>query len=269
MVLDVGKDDWPFPIPLVMADGSWRFDSRAGAQELIDRRIGRNETAAIRTALAYVDAQKAFYAMTGQQDHAQYAQHLVATPGKHDGLYWPAAAGEPESPLAPLMEQAREEGYPGERAAGKPVPYHGYLFRILTGQGPSAAEGALDYVNDGRMTKGFALIAWPASFGASGIMSFIVDRDGIVFQKDLGPDTAAAAAAIKLFDPDLSWTASTSWTESLTRNDAVSQDDLSSPPRKRGPRGAPILASLGPRFRGNDGSSGKTLSALNSFSVRL
>jgi Protein of unknown function (DUF2950) len=205
LVLQVGKDDWPFPIPLVEVDGHWHFDAKAGAEELIDRRIGSNEIAAIRTALAYVDAQKAFFALTGQQGHAQYAQHLVSALGKHDGLYWPAAAGEPESPLAPLMAQAQEEGYPGERVAGKPVPYHGYLFRILTGQGTSAAEGALGYVSDGRMTKGFALIAWPVSFGASGIMTFIVNQDGIVFQKDLGPDTAAISQAIKLFDPDLSW----------------------------------------------------------------
>jgi hypothetical protein len=200
MILQVGKDDWPFPIPLVQADGHWHFDSQAGAEELVDRRIGRNEIAAIRTSLAYVDAQKAFFALTGH-----YAQHLASSPGKHDGLYWPAATGQPESPLAPLMAQAQEEGYPGERVAGKPLPYHGYFFRILTGQGTSAAEGARNYLSGGRMMNGFALIAWPASYGASGIMSFIVNQDGIVFQKDLGPYTATVAAAMKLFDPNLSW----------------------------------------------------------------
>jgi hypothetical protein len=205
MVVQVGNDDWPFPIPLVQADGRWHFDSIAGAQELIDRRIGRNEIAAIRTALAYVDAQKAFFAFTGQNGQGQYAQRLVSAPGKHDGLYWPANEGEAASPLAPLMAQALEEGYPGERVSGKPVPYHGYYFRILTGQGASAAEGARDYLSGGRMTNGFGLIAWPASYGASGIMSFIVNQDGIVFQKDLGPDTAAVAARTKLFNPDLSW----------------------------------------------------------------
>ena len=204
MALQVGSDDWPFPIPLVQAEGRWHFDAEAGAQELIDRRIGRNEIAAIRISLAYVDAQKAFFALTGQEGHAQYAQRLVSAPGKHDGLYWPATEGEPESPLEPLMAQAEAEGYPGERVAGKPVPYQGYYFRILTGQGTSASEGARDYLSGGRMTNGFALIAWPASFGASGIMSFIVNQDGIVFQKDLGPDTAVAART-KLFDPDLSW----------------------------------------------------------------
>jgi Protein of unknown function (DUF2950) len=205
VVLDVGKHDWPFPIPLVEAGERWHFDTAAGAEELVDRRIGRNEIAAIRTALTYVEAQKAFYAMSGQEGHAEYAQHLVSAPGKRDGLYWPVAAGEPESPLAPLMAQAQEEGYPGARVAGKPVPYHGYFFRILKGQGAASPEGALGYVSEGRMTKGFGLIAWPASFAVSGIMTFVVNQDGIVFQKDLGPDTAAIAQRITLFDPDLSW----------------------------------------------------------------
>jgi Protein of unknown function (DUF2950) len=203
--LELGNNDWPFPIPLVQADGRWHFDSQAGAQELVDRRIGRDEIAAIRTSLAYVDAQNAFFALTGQNGRAEYARRLVSSAGTHDGLYWPAAAGEPESPLAPLMAQAEEEGYPGERVSGKPVPYHGYFFRILAGQGTSAAGGARSYLSDGRMTDGFALIAWPASYGASGIMTFIVNQDGLVFQNDLGPDTATVAAATKLFDPDLSW----------------------------------------------------------------
>jgi hypothetical protein len=205
MTLQVGKNNWPLPMPLVKAKGRWHFDSRAGAQEIVDRRIGRNEIAAIRTALAYVDAQKAYFALTGQSGEAQYAQLLASSPGKHDGLYWPSKAGEPESPLAPLMAEATEAGYPGERIAGKPLPYYGYYFRILTGQGVDTPEGARSYISNGRMTKGFALIAWPATYGASGIMSFIVDEDGIVFQKDLGPRTAAVASGIKVFDPDLSW----------------------------------------------------------------
>jgi hypothetical protein len=206
MILQVGKNDWPFPIPLVQEDGRWHFDAQAGAQELVNRRIGRNEIAAIRTSLAYVDAQKDFFALTGQNGHAGYAQRLASSPGKRDGLYWPTAEGEAESPLAPLMAQAQEEGYPGERVSGKPLPYHGYYFRILTGQGTSAADGARNYISGARMTNGFALIAWPASYGASGIMTFIVNQDGIVFQKNLGPNTATLAAAIKLFDPDLTWT---------------------------------------------------------------
>jgi Protein of unknown function (DUF2950) len=201
MVLQVGKNDWPMPIPVVEAHGRWHFYSRAGAQELVDRRIGRNEIAAVRTALAYVDAQKAYFSMTGE-----YAKRLVSSPGKHDGLYWPSAEGGPESPLAPLVAKAVEEGYPGERVAGKPIPYHGYFYRILTAQGADTPEGADDYIVNGRMTKGFALVAWPASYGASGIMSFIVNQDGTVFQKDLGAHTAAIASAMKRFDPDLSWT---------------------------------------------------------------
>jgi Protein of unknown function (DUF2950) len=207
MMLAVGKDDWPLPIPLVQqADGRWYFDSRAGADELVNRRIGRNEIAAIRTALAYVDAQRVYFVFTQQDGHAEYAQRLASTPGKRDGLYWPAGDDEPESPLAPLMAQAQEEGYPGERAAGKPLPYRGYFFRILTGQGTNAAEGARNYISRGRMTDGFALIAWPASYRTSGIMTFMVNQDGVVFQKDLGPKTAAIAASTNLFDPDLSWT---------------------------------------------------------------
>jgi hypothetical protein len=192
-------------IPLVQADGRWHFDSQAGAQELVNRRIGRNEIAAIRTCLAYVDAQKAYHAFTGENGEAQYARRLVSSPGKYDGLYWPSTEGQPESPLAPLMAQAIEEGYPGERVSGKPLPYHGYYFRILTGQGTSTPEGPRNYVSNGRMTNGFALIAWPALYGASGIMSFIVNRDGTVFQKDLGPRAAFIAWKMMLFNPDLSW----------------------------------------------------------------
>jgi hypothetical protein len=205
VILQVGKDNWPLPIPLVQADGRWHFDSAAGAQELVNRRIGRNEIAAIRSALAYVDAQKAFFAFTGQSGEAEYAQRLVSSPGKYDGLYWPTAEGQPESPLEPLMAQAKDEGYPGERIAGKPLPYQGYFFRILTGQGVSTSDGARNYISNSRMTKGFALVAWPASYGTSGIMSFIVNQEGGVFQKDLGPHTAATASAMKLFDPDLTW----------------------------------------------------------------
>jgi hypothetical protein len=206
MTLVVGSDDWPLPIPLVQSDGRWHFDSAAGAQELVDRRIGRDEIAAIRTSLTYVDAQKEYFELAQKVGGtAYYAQRLVSSPGKHDGLYWEAENGE-ESPFGPLVAQAREDGYPGAQASGKPHPYFGYHFRILTGQGPNSTEGAMNYIGaDGEMTKGFAMIAWPASYGASGIMSFIVNQDGIVFQKDLGPDTASIAPTIKLFDPDLSW----------------------------------------------------------------
>lgn len=207
-ILDVGKDDWPLPIPIVRADGRWHFDSAAGAQELVDRRIGRDEIAAIRTSLTYVDAQKAFFALAQQVEGSGfYAQRLVSSPGRHDGLYWEPEEGEEESPLAPLVAQAQQEGYPGAQSSGKPQPYFGYYFRILTGQGPDSAEGAINYISsDGEMTRGFGLVAWPASYGTSGIMTFVVNKDGIVFQKDLGSGTASDVAAIKLFDPDLSWT---------------------------------------------------------------
>jgi Protein of unknown function (DUF2950) len=194
-------------IPLVKSDERWHFDSAAGAQELIDRRIGRDEIAAIRTSLTYVDAQKAYYGIArGVEGTAFYAQQLVSSPGRHDGLYWESEAGQAESPLGPLVDQAQDEGYPGAQASDKPQPYFGYYFRILTGQGPDSPDGAINYITgDGKMTKGFGLIAWPASYAASGIMTFIVNQDGVVFQRDLGPDTASLAANIKLFDPDLSW----------------------------------------------------------------
>jgi hypothetical protein len=206
MVLTVGANDWPLPIPIVKDAGQWHFDSHLGAQDLVDRRIGRNEIAAIRTALAYVDAQKLYFDMMGAEGRAAYAQRLASTPGLHDGLYWPADEGQPESPLEPLIDQAVEEGYPGANLSGKPVPYQGYYFRILTGQGDSAPGGALNYVVNGRMTKGFALVAWPAAYGASGIMTFEVNQDDVVFQKDLGPETATIVRKMRVFDPDLSWT---------------------------------------------------------------
>ena len=186
-------------------NGQWYFNSLLGAQDLVDRRIGRNEIAAIRTALAYVDAQKLYFEMMRAEGAGGYARRLVSRPGLHDGLYWPETAGQPDSPLEPLVEQAVDEGYPGANMSGKPVPYQGYYFRILTRQGDSAPGGALNYVVDGRMTKGFALIAWPAIYGASGITTFEVNQDDVVFQKDLGPATAALVPAISLFNPDPSW----------------------------------------------------------------
>lgn len=206
MLLEVGSNDWQMPIPVVEAAGQWHFDSVAGAQELVDRRIGRNEIHAIRTLLGVVDAEKQFFSLTAQQGPGEYAERLVSTPGNRDGLYWPAPSKDDESPLGPLVETAEAEGYPGELVTGKLKPYQGYYFRILTAQGPYAAGGAKSYVQNGRMTGGFAVIAWPAIFSSSGIVTFIVDQGGTVFQKDLGPDTAKAATAIRSFNPDLSWT---------------------------------------------------------------
>jgi Protein of unknown function (DUF2950) len=207
--LDVGADDWPLPIPIVQAGGRWHFDTKAGAQEIIDRRIGRNELAAIRVMLTYVEAQKDYFDLMKQRTGAGfYAQRLISRVGRQDGLYWPAAAGSAESPFGPLVDQAQDEGYPapGALVSGKPIPYQGYYFRILKSQGPDAPSGTMSYVQADRMTKGFALIAWPSSYGSSGVMSFTVNQDGVVFQKDLGIDTARVASGITQFDPDLTWT---------------------------------------------------------------
>lgn len=205
MVLQVGPNDWPLPLPIVKAGGKWHFDSQLGSQELVERRIGRNEITAIRSALAYVDAQKSYFTMTSHDGAGEYAQHFVSASGKHDGLYWAATDDEPESPLGPLVAQAEDEGYPGEFVSGKPLPYAGYYFHILTGQGPNAPGGAMNYVSDRRMTKGFALVAWPARYAVSGIMTFVVNQDGVVFQKNLGEHTDNIAANTRLFDPDLTW----------------------------------------------------------------
>jgi Protein of unknown function (DUF2950) len=204
--LDVGPNDWPMPIPLVENNGRWTFDTEAGAQTIIDRRIGRNELSAIRTLLACVDAQHDYFDRAKQANGSgEYAARLVSTPGRRDGLYWPATEGEAESPLGPLIDAAQDAGYPGEPVGGKPIPYEGYYFRILKAQGPNGDGGAKSYVQSGHMTGGFALIAWPAVFGSSGIMTFIVGPDGDVYQKDLGPRTAHIATAMMTFDPDLTW----------------------------------------------------------------
>jgi hypothetical protein len=206
MTLTVGENDWPLPIPLVEANGRWHFDTAAGAEEMVDRRIGRNELAAIRVALTYVEAQKEFFdLMKAQTGTGFYAQRLVSTPGHHDGLYWPVAAGAPESPFGPLIDQAQEEGYPGEIVSGKPIPYQGYFFRILKEQGPDAPGGQKSYLRKDKLVHGFGLIAWPATYGVSGIMTFIVNQDGVVYQKDLGDKTTGRAARISGFNPDLSW----------------------------------------------------------------
>jgi Protein of unknown function (DUF2950) len=204
--LDVGPDDWPLPIPLVEESGHWLFDTKAAAQTIVDRRIGRNELSAIRTLLACVDAQRDYFDRTKQASGVgTYAMRLLSTPGRHDGLYWPVAEGGTESPLGPLIDSAQDAGYPGELVGGRPIPYEGYYFRILKAQGPNADGGAKNYIRSGRMTGGFALIAWPAVFESSGIMTFIVGPDGDMYQKDLGPDTTHIASSIARFDPDLTW----------------------------------------------------------------
>jgi hypothetical protein len=204
-IIQVGEDQWPFPIPLVEDRGGWRFDTKKGREEILARRIGRNESHAVQTALAYVDAQREYYAVDRNGDGVlEYAQKFASAPGARDGLYWKTDGGESPSPLGPLIQRAHAEGY--RRAKNGPTPYHGYLYRILTGQGPNAADGPYGYVERGHMIAGFGLVAFPASYGRSGVMTFIVNQDGRVYQKDFGPDTPAIAGAMKMFDPDSTWT---------------------------------------------------------------
>jgi len=206
VVLYVGADDFPFPIPLIPDGPDWRFDTKAGKEEILNRRIGRNELHAIQVSLAYVDAQREYYSEDRNADGLrEYAQHFASAPGKRDGLFWETKAGEAPSPLGPLVAQARVEGYGGGRLRAAPVPYQGYYYRILTAQGPDASGGAYDYVAHGRMIGGFALVAFPAQYGVSGVMTFIVNHEGVVYQKDLGANTATIARGIKLFNPDGSW----------------------------------------------------------------
>ncbi|MFC0402827.1 DUF2950 domain-containing protein [Paraburkholderia rhizosphaerae] len=191
--LEVGDDGWTLPIPIEKVAGGWRFNTPAATDEMLTRRIGRNERAAILTSLAYVDAQNDYRNLT-----QHYAQKFISTPKQHDGLYWDTAPGEPQSPLGPLAATMQRRIAPGEA-------YHGYHFRILTAQGSHANGGPQSYMQDGVLKKGFALVAWPAEYGKTGVMSFIVNQDGQVYQKDLGPRTASAVDAIRSFDPDSSW----------------------------------------------------------------
>jgi hypothetical protein len=194
-MVEVGTHGWTMPIPLVKTGAGWSFDPRAGAEEMRIRRIGRNELAAMQVMLAYMDAQREYAMRDWDGDGVKsYAAKGLSTPGKRDGLYWASLPGEPESPLGPAFADAR----PGQ-------PYHGYAFRILTAQGPSAPGGARSFIKNGRMTEGFALIAWPAKYDYTGVMTFIVNQDGVVYEKDLGPNTAAAVAGIKSFNPDSTW----------------------------------------------------------------
>jgi Protein of unknown function (DUF2950) len=202
--LIIGADDFPFPIPLVNKGGEWQFDTAAGLDEILRRRIGRNELAAIQVSLAYVQAQNEYASLDpgGLGPHV-YAQRIVSRLGKKDGLYWPTAEGETPSPLGELAAKASAEGY---KAGAAPIPYHGYYYRILTRQGADAPGGAYDYLVNGKMIGGFALLAFPAEYGNSGIMSFMVNQDGTVYQKDLGPRTAELAHKIDSFAPDQTWT---------------------------------------------------------------
>ena len=203
MILVIGNNDWPFPIPIVKKSEGWVFDAAKGREEILNRRIGQNELDVIQVSLAYVDAQRE-YAMKvrGKEGLLEYAQKFRSDAGKKNGLYWEAKVGEEQSPLGAFAARARSEGY---KAGDKPVPYHGYYYKILTAQGKSAPGGAYSYIVKGKMIGGFALVAYPAEYGNSGVMSFIVNHDGKVFQKDLGKNTASVAQNMKEYNPDSSW----------------------------------------------------------------
>jgi hypothetical protein len=204
-VVLLGNDEWPFTIPLVKEGEFWRFDVEAGAEELLNRRIGRNELLTLATLHAYVDGQRYYVSVGRDGNPPAYAQRLWSDEGKHNGLYWPSAEGQEQSPAGEIVAAAAAEGYKRDNDVG-PDPYHGYFYRILKGQGKAAPGGEKSYIDaKGLMTKGFAGIAWPARYGSSGVMTFIVNQQGIVFQKDLGEETEKAAAAVTAYDPDESW----------------------------------------------------------------
>jgi hypothetical protein len=203
--LTLGEEDFPFAFPLVRNGERWRFDTAAGKEEMLVRRIGENELSAIGVLQAIVDAQLEYASEDRNGDGVlAYAQKFASSPGKHDGLYWPAKAGEEESPLGELLAKAAGEGYQMKEKG--PTPYHGYYYRLLHGQGKNATSGQFDYVVHGRAIGGFAAIAYPARYGNSGIMTFIVNQDGKIFQSDLGPDTQNKAQKMQLFDPGNGWT---------------------------------------------------------------
>jgi hypothetical protein len=205
-ILLVGEDDWPFPAPIVRKDKGWVFDANAGREEIINRRVGRNELDTIQTLLAVVDAQREYASgdPDGNGSH-DYARRFLSGKGKKDGLYWPTKAGEPLSPLGPLVAAAANEGYRKKSGDGKPAPYHGYRYRILDAQGKHAQGGAYSYLVGKKLIGGFAVVAYPAKYGVSGIMTFLVNYDGVVYQKDLGKKTVSVAAAMRRYDPDSSW----------------------------------------------------------------
>jgi len=206
MTLNIGDNDYPFAFPIVKSGDKWHFDTEAGKNEMLARRIGENELSAIKVLQAIVDAQREYASVDRNGDGVlDYAQKFVSSPGKKDGLYWKTAEGEAPSPLGPLVAEASAQGYKGSGGKG-PTPYHGYYYRMLKGQGKNAVGGAFDYVLRGHGIAGYAAIAYPAKYGSSGIMTFMVNQDGKVYQADLGPNTQARATAIQRFDPDKAWT---------------------------------------------------------------
>jgi Protein of unknown function (DUF2950) len=206
-ILIIGQRAWPFPIPIVKQGNVWRFDTQAGAEEILDRRIGRNELSAIEVCRAHVDAQREYAAKDRNDDGLlEYAPKFWSSPGKHDGLYWPVEPGEELSPAGPLIANAQAEGYAKQTTPPhKREPYHGYYYRILKRQGKDAPGGDYDYMVRDHMIGGFALVAFPAKYGASGIMTFVVNQDGVIYEKDLGPDTETIARRMIEFNPDKTW----------------------------------------------------------------
>jgi len=218
----VGKDDWPTPIPIIQKNGKWQFDTTAGLDEVVNRRVGENELAAIQTCRAYAVAQWEYYT-EGDWDHdgvAEYAQHLISSPGKHDGLFWETAEDQRPSPLGPLMAAARAEGYgpkeqttdaagqggsDKEAAAADHAPYYGYYVKILTRQGPHAPGGKYGYIINGNMIAGYALVAYPEKWGSTGVMTFIINQQGRVYEKNLGASTEKIARSMTEYDPDAAW----------------------------------------------------------------
>jgi hypothetical protein len=207
MILEVGTNAWPFPIPLIKTKDGWRFDTAAGLNEILDRRIGRNELEVLRVMRAYVDAQREYASRDRDGDGVlEYAQKISSSPGRMDGLFWPPELNGEISPLGPLMAEAHTEGYfQKEAPASQPQPFHGYLYKIVTRQGNNAPGGKYDYIINKNMIGGFALLAWPAAYGDSGIMTFIVNQQGRVHQKDFGVNTAKVARKFSAYDPDATW----------------------------------------------------------------
>ena len=205
VILHVGKDDWTWPIPIVKAGQRWRFDTKEGRREILARRIGENELAAIQVCLAYVDAQREYAQNQRTSGIMEYAQKLLSDPGKKDGLCWEDKEGGKQGPLGPLVGNACKTTYAGAQQAVMAQPYHGYFYKILKRQGKHAPGGAYDYVVDGKMIGGFALVAYPARYGSSGITTLIVNHDGVLYEKNLGKNTNQIAEAMTTFDPDQTW----------------------------------------------------------------
>jgi hypothetical protein len=203
VTLVIGAENWPFPIPLANNNGSWYFDTDSGKDEILFRRVGKNELAAIEACRALVDAQKEYFSRPPADHSKQFAQKLVSDDGRHNGLYWHGAYDEFDSPINPLIAYA--DGKAAQGQAGNQVPYNGYFFRILTSQGPHAPGGAKNYLVDGKMTGGFAFVAYPAEYRSSGVMTFIVDESGTIYEKDLGPNATKTAEAMTVYDPDSTW----------------------------------------------------------------